>query len=115
MRQNYKNILIISKQKKKPNTLCRASLLFLFPLTPARLTPIRVINAARNLLQSLHLIQFTWFHILNNSRLGLLLHREFDGIGSGFGTEVIHARLQALLPRIKVHRSQLAEVGILYK
>jgi hypothetical protein len=37
----------------------------------------------------------------------VLINGELDGIDSGLGPEVVHARLESLLPGIKVHGSQL--------
>ena len=37
---------------------------------------------------------------------------ELDGGRGGFGSQVIHAGLQAQLPAVKVHRRQLAIVGL---
>ena len=42
----------------------------------------------------------------------LLIHREFNSIRRRTRAEVIHARLQALLPSIKVHRGQFRSIGL---
>lgn len=42
----------------------------------------------------------------------MLLHRELDGVGGGFGAQVVHARFQALLPAVEVHARELAEVHV---
>lgn len=38
----------------------------------------------------------------------LLVHSELDRVGPWLGPQVVHSGLQALLPRVKVHRRQLA-------
>jgi len=44
----------------------------------------------------------------------LLIHGEFDGIRGGFGAQIIHSRLEPLLPAIKVHRRQFPEIRIIH-
>lgn len=56
--------------------------------------------------------------LLGDLLLGVLfldftvVHRELDGVGGRARAQVVHARLQALLPAVKVHASQLAKVGL---
>mmetsp|Transcript_8651 Transcript_8651/g.23493 ORF Transcript_8651/g.23493 Transcript_8651/m.23493 type:complete len:441 (+) Transcript_8651:1767-3089(+) len=42
----------------------------------------------------------------------LLIDREFDGISGSASPQVVHARLESLLPGVEVERRQLAKVGI---
>ena len=41
-----------------------------------------------------------------------LIDGELDRVGRCTGAEVVHAGLEALLPRVEVQRGQLAEVGV---
>ena len=42
----------------------------------------------------------------------LLIDRELDRVDRRLGAEVVHARLQALFPAVKVHGGKLAVVGL---
>lgn len=65
------------------------------------------LSAARQTLRLLlHLLRGLFFS--GNLERGLV-NGELDGVRLGSGAEVVHAGLQALLPRVEVHRRQLAE------
>ena len=42
------------------------------------------------------------------------IDRKLDGVRCRLGAQIVHARLQTLVPRVKVHRRQFAVVGVLH-
>jgi hypothetical protein len=76
-------------------------------LRPAGLAGVRIIERAG------HVGLVLGVHGLQGFG-GLLFHRELDGVGGGFGAQVVHAGFEAALPAVEVHAGELAEVGVLH-
>ena len=70
----------------------------------AHQTVVGTVKAARNGFEAVGVVGS-----LGETAHGLVLlrgslNRELDGVGSSLGSQVVHARLEALLPAIEVHQ-----------